>query len=438
MKKPTIILSPRKAAVSAQGGYLDIVVRVQAPDRVEEIKQAHISKRLALVVDRSGSMSGQPLAEALRCVMHIANHLTPQDEMSLVVYDDKADVLVPLRKVTSVTEIQRAVDHVTEGGSTDLFAGWETGAKQLEGGADGAISRVILLSDGQANRGETDIATIEDHCKRWLQKGVSTTTVGLGRGFNEDLMNAIARAGGGQQYYGQTAEDLYDSFEEELSLLQAMYLRKISLKFSPAAGVIVEVLSNAVQNPDGSYRLNDLAWESEAWMGVRLHISPSAAGSTRDLLAMTLSGTDMDGNTLEQTAPMLQLPVIEAALWNAMAADELADRRLLELEFAKASEELRKMAREGDREATRRKMAEMDARFSEHPWLKAKMEVLHRLAEEDMEMMMKEAHFSASRSMQRLVARSEMLFCKDETESVEMPSFLRKKVSEGRGRRTQK
>ena len=226
MKKPTIILSPRKAAVSAQGGYLDIVVRVQAPDRVEEIKQAHISKRLALVVDRSGSMSGQPLAEALRCVMHIANHLTPQDEMSLVVYDDKADVLVPLRKVASVTEIQRAVDHVTEGGSTDLFAGWETGAKQLEGGSDGAISRVILLSDGQANRGETDIATIEDHCKRWLQKGVSTTTVGLGRGFNEDLMNAMARAGGGQQYYGQTAEDLYDSFEEELSLLQAMYLRK--------------------------------------------------------------------------------------------------------------------------------------------------------------------------------------------------------------------
>jgi len=80
----------------------------------------------------------------------------------------------------------------------------------------------------------------------------------------------------------------------------------------------------------------------------------------------------------------------------------------------------------------------MDARFGEHPWLRAKMEVLHRLAEEDMEMMMKEAHFSASRSMQRLVARSEILFCKDETESADMPSFLRKKVSEGRGRRTQK
>lgn len=146
----------------------------------------------------------------------------------------------------------------------------------------------------------------------------------------------------------------------------------------------------------------------------------------------------MDGNTMEQTAPMLQLPVIEAGLWNVMALDELANRRLLELEFAMESEALRKLAREGNREATRRKMAEMDARFGEHPWLKAKMEVLHRLAEEDMEMMMKEAHFSASRSMQRLVSRSEILFCKDETENAEMPSFLRKKVSEGRGRRTQK
>ena len=53
-------------------------------------------------------------------------------------------------------------------------------------------------------------------------------------------------------------------------------------------------------------------------------------------------------------------------------------------------------------------------------------------------MMIKEAHFSASRSMQRLVSLDEILFCKDETESSDLPSYLRKKVSEGRGRRTVK
>ena len=161
MKKPTIILSPRKAAVSSQGGYLDIVVRVQAPDLPANAEQQHTPKRLALVVDRSGSMGGQPLKEALRCVVHIAKHMTPEDQMSLVVYDDRVNVMVPLQNMNSLSVIEDAVHQVFSGGSTDLFAGWLEGAQQLEGGNEKAISRVLLLSDGQANHGETRTQVIE-------------------------------------------------------------------------------------------------------------------------------------------------------------------------------------------------------------------------------------------------------------------------------------
>ena len=94
MQTPTIILSPQKPAVSAAGGHLDVLVRVQAPDLPENQITNHTPKRLSVVVDRSASMSGKPLNEALRCVMHIAKHLTPKDQMSLVVYDDEVDVLV--------------------------------------------------------------------------------------------------------------------------------------------------------------------------------------------------------------------------------------------------------------------------------------------------------------------------------------------------------
>jgi len=77
----------------------------------------------------------------------------------------------------------------------------------------------------------------------------------------------------------------------------------------------------------------------------------------------------------------------------------------------------------------------MDERFGHHPWLKAKMEQMRRLAEEDMMMMVKEASFSAMRMSKSLASKSEVMFCMDETES-NMPSFLRKKETEGRGRRT--
>ena len=434
MEQPTIIVSPLRAAIPAQGGHLDLLVRVQAPDLPEDKSIEHTPKRLALVVDRSGSMSGKPLQEALRCVMHIAKHLTPKDQLSLVVYDDQVEVMVPLSEVSSVTAIQDAVDRVQSGGSTDLFSGWLKGAEQLEGGNTRAVSRVVLLSDGQANQGEVRVNRISEECKNWLTKGVSTTTVGLGRHFNEDLMIAMADAGGGQQYYGQTAEDLHDSFDQELSLLQAMFLRGIALKLIPAPGVIVEMLSVAPQHPDGTYKMNDLAWGAETWVGVRLHISPSAPGTVRDLLAVSITGTDMQGHALSESGAMLQLPAADEASLIAMPADELVERRLLEVEFGKASDELRQLAREGNGAMTRRKLQQMEEQFGHHPWLKAKMVQMRRLAEEDMDMMIKEVSYSSMRMSKSLASRSEVMFSVDETESA-MPAFLRKKESEGRGRR---
>ena len=434
MEKPTILLSPLKSAIPEIGGYIDMLVRVQAPDLPEHTEHKHTPKRLAMVVDRSGSMSGQPLKEALRCVVHIAKHMTPEDQMSLVVYDDSVHVMVPLKKMTSVEVIEDAVHLVFSGGSTDLFAGWLEGAQQLEGGDEKAISRVLLLSDGQANHGETRVSVIEEHCKKWYDKGVSTTTVGLGRGFNEELMIAMANSGGGQQYYGQTAEDLYDSFDEELSLLKAMYLRQINLKFMTAPGVIVEVLSQSQRNEDGTYRMNDLAYGAETWLAIRCYLSSSTTGTQKDLLAVSIKATTLDGTTLEQSSAVLQLPVIALLDQLKLPADEMVQRRLLEVEFGNAANELRQLAKKGNLKATQRKLNEMEKRFGEHAWLKAKMEQLHRLAEEDMEMMMKEATFSSMKMSRRLASRSESLYMGDETELM-MPAFLRKKESEGKGRK---
>jgi chromatin segregation and condensation protein Rec8/ScpA/Scc1 (kleisin family) len=134
---------------------------------------------------------------------------------------------------------------------------------------------------------------------------------------------------------------------------------------------------------------------------------------------------------------MLQLPAVDEAGLIAMPADELVERRLLEVEFGKASDELRQLAREGNGAMTRRKLQQMEEQFGHHPWLKAKMVQMRRLAEEDMDMMIKEVSYSSMRMSKSLASRSEVIFCMDETES-NMPAFLRKKETEGRGRRTPK
>ncbi len=439
MDKPTIVFSPLQAGVAAAGGPLDLLIRVQAPDRPAQaaapLAPPATPKRLALVVDRSGSMSGQPLAEALRCVEHIASHLTPQDWLSLVVYDDQVQVLLPLQPMRSMDTVRQALAGVDSGGSTDLHAGWLAGAQQLEGGNAQAISRVLLLSDGQANCGLTDLSAIEAQCRNWVARGVTTTTVGLGRGFNEDLMIGMARAGGGQNYYGQTAADLYDSFDEELALLQALYLRQIGLQLITAPGVVLEMLSPAVQQPDGRWRLSDLAWGAESWVAVRLHLSASPGGSVRDLLAASVSGIAQDGTAMATSSPLLQLPALDAAALAALPRDTTAHNRLEELAFAREAQQLRDLARKGDRAATLKALSVLEARFGEHPWLKAKIDQLRHLAERDAVLMEKEVRYSGMRMASRLVAKHEQSFDGDEMDSLEVPSYLRKKVSEGRGKR---
>lgn len=108
MTQPTILFSPRVSAISAQGGVLEVLVRVQAPDQPDQSQVKVTPKRLSLVVDRSGSMDGQPLTEALRCVTHIADCLTPADQLSVVVYDDDIDILRPLAPLARI--LSRALD----------------------------------------------------------------------------------------------------------------------------------------------------------------------------------------------------------------------------------------------------------------------------------------------------------------------------------------
>ena len=162
---PAIVLSPIRAGLPVGGGTLEVLVRVQAPtpssvgdDSADPAVKVPRPLRLALVVDRSGSMDGEPLSEALRCVDHIAGRLTMRDQLAVLFYDGQVQVPLPLATAGCPDLVHAALTGVESGGCTDLHSGWEAGARQLETGSKGSLSRVILLSDGQANSGLVDQA----------------------------------------------------------------------------------------------------------------------------------------------------------------------------------------------------------------------------------------------------------------------------------------
>ena len=260
MSTADLILTPRRPALLAGfDNRLDLLVRLRAPEPPATAGRARLN--LALVIDRSGSMAGEPLEEAKRCALHVVDRLAPTDRLALVAYDHRAELLAPARPVDDRAALRRAVSAIDDRGATDLHAGWLAGAEAIAPfAAPGATSRVALLSDGRANRGVTDPGVILARCRELAAAGVTTSTYGLGPAFNEELMIGMARVGGGSSYYGRTAADLLDPFAEELDLLAALHGRGPSLWLAPAGGVRAEVLNGHPELSPGVWRLPDLAY----------------------------------------------------------------------------------------------------------------------------------------------------------------------------------
>lgn len=194
-----VLTSRRTGLCTGRDNEVDVLVRVQAADPPPGHEAERQPLALALVIDRSGSMSGRPLAEARRCAESVVTRLRPVDRVGLVQFDHRVQRLWPVAPLGDGSGLRAALAAIAAGGNTDLHGGWREGADVLADAADVGLRRVVLLSDGCANHGLTDTGAVADACARAAARGITTSTFGLGSNFNESLMVAMARAGGGRR-----------------------------------------------------------------------------------------------------------------------------------------------------------------------------------------------------------------------------------------------
>ncbi len=155
---------------------------------------------LALVIDRSGSMRGPKLHYAKEAARFLVQRMNPRDKLALVVYDNDVDMLSPLQPVDR-ERIVAVLSQVLPRGSTNLSGGWLKGVEELQRPGTDSPRKVLLLTDGLANQGITDSATLVAMAQRAAGSGIGTATIGFGSGFNEELLTDMAEAAGGKSYY---------------------------------------------------------------------------------------------------------------------------------------------------------------------------------------------------------------------------------------------
>lgn len=228
--------------------HIDFVIRVGKP--ASGSPRRRIPLRIAIVLDRSGSMAGEKLATAKQAALAVVDHLDERDRVALVVFDDRVDVVQPLSKVTPELKstLQSALAGIDARATTALHEGWLTGAHQVASDdaedANEQLARVLLLTDGLANVGEQDPERIAAQAAGVReQAGVGTSTFGIGADYNESLLGPMAVAGGGQFHHLRSPSDIAATFVGELGDLLAVAASQVYLELRLDRRVQVDVIS---------------------------------------------------------------------------------------------------------------------------------------------------------------------------------------------------
>lgn len=425
-----IVINPIRPAVCHIDQDFHVLVRLQSEPQ-QGMRRTPLN--LVLVVDRSGSMNGAKLSEAKRCVIELIQRMRPDDHVGLVQYDDQVDTLLNL---TPVDEARAVIESLVQGmrsrGGTDLHAGWLRGGEMLapRAGRQEAC-HVILLSDGQANRGLTRADRICEQVAALAGAGVTTTTVGLGTDFNEELMTAMAQAGHGRAHYGERAMDLAETFDAEIGLLSQLQWRNVALSISGDSESI-EML-NPYEQVGGAWRLPSIALGSESWALLRMPMREliRMQRAQGQALSVQVRAVDVHGESMTFKAQLPALPVLDAAAYASEPEHELVKRRINELTAAQIQLQIRTAALARDWVAVARLLGKLEDIGRDEPWVAASIAFARQLlAEKDEQRMSKEMLYKSQKMSQRLSSMDEMHF--DMRSEIEMPAFLRRKMAEGR------
>ena len=234
------ILTARLTSAEIVGSEQAIAVTIRMPGgRV----QARPPLSLAIVIDRSGSMEGEPLANAKAAAANLIAQLDERDAFTVVTYSSADETVVPMMRATRTAKQQAraAIEQIWDDGNTCISCGITRGAAELVSTpvADG-LRRMVLISDGQANTGLWDRNDLAQLAVDTAARGISISTVGVGLDFDEVTMTQLADVGHGHYYFVEDTAQLGAMFERELGGLAETVATDVRLVITDAAGTIEE------------------------------------------------------------------------------------------------------------------------------------------------------------------------------------------------------
>lgn len=252
---------------------------------------------LALVIDRSGSMGGDKIEKAREAALEAVQRLAPDDIVSLVAYDTNVQTLIPAQPVGNGRRLEQAIRGLEVGGNTALHGGVTRGAAEVRRHIEDRryINRIILLSDGLANVGPSSPEELGRLGASLVKEGISVTTIGLGLGYNEDLMTRLAQRSDGNTYFVEHSADLPRIFAAELGDVLNVVARRVIIEIEFPEGVRpIQFVGRdgVVRGQKAELTLNQLYGGQEKFALVEVEVAPAKPGVEIEIARARVSYED--------------------------------------------------------------------------------------------------------------------------------------------------
>ncbi|MCA9661173.1 MAG: VWA domain-containing protein [Myxococcales bacterium] len=298
-------------------GKLDLLVRLRGDEKGQAPRPP---LDVAVILDRSGSMSGDKILAVKQAALDLLKQLEPGDRISLLSYSDDVSVHSArvLADAAGITGVRQALLPIEATGGTALGPAMIQGLGLLEEAKrpEEALAHVLLLSDGQANVGESRPEILGARAAEGFGKGVSVSTLGVGLDYNEDLMTKLADQGGGRYHFIQDSQAIPRVLADEMAGLVATVASGMNLELRPADGVKVDAVFGYPTTDEGALKrakVGSLGAGQSRDIIVRLQL-PQATGETMALGVLAVDFADVTAKGERRRA--------EIALSVDLSADE--------------------------------------------------------------------------------------------------------------------
>jgi Ca-activated chloride channel family protein len=310
---------------------------------------------LALVIDRSGSMEGDKIAKAREAARELVRRLAPDDIVSLIAYDSNIEVLVPARRVGTGRELEAAIGRIEASGGTALYGGVSRGATEVRRflGESKHVPRIILLSDGQANVGPSSPDELGRLGASLMKEGITVSTIGLGLGFNEDLMTRLAQRSDGNTYFVESSEDLPRIFAAELGDVLNVVARRVVIEIQFPEGVRPLQFvgrDGSISGQKAELALNQVYGGQEKFALIEVEVSPAKSGAEREIARATIAYEDAASNRAATQTAARKVKFSADAKVVIASADHKVQADFAANSLALAKDEAVRLADEGRRD----------------------------------------------------------------------------------------